>query len=293
MKRKILLSAAALLILLVLICPVPQSVYNRLTLALSDFLHFPLALLLFWIVRGMGSSRGPAAVIVLVVLAGIECLQPFWGRSASAADFSYAALGIIAALLLTRAPKMKAAFLLLCVLALLPACSVLWDQCAARRAFPRLGSFECLLEKGRWTLNGVSMNRVSSHNTHRRFSAEIRVSESDFPYPGLFLEDMPRDWRGAEALLFDIFWPAGVSREVCVRIDDQKGNPSYANRFQKSFVLQPGMNRIRIDCEEFGWTSGGAMMNLSRVMRMGLFYFNAEKDEVFYMDNVRLLKGEQ
>lgn len=72
-----------------------------------------------------------------------------------------------------------------------------------------------------------------------------------------------------------------------------KGNPSYANRFQKSFVLQPGMNRIRIDCEEFGRTSGGAMMDLSHVMRMGLFYFNAEKDEVFYMDNVRLLKGEQ
>ena len=241
----------------------------------------------------MGFSRGPAAGIVLVVLAGTECLQPFWGRLASVADFSYAALGITAGLLLTRTPKMKAAFLLLCVLALIPPGSVLWDQCSARSSFPRLGSFESPLEKGRWTLNGVSMNRVSSHSTHRRFSAEIRVNVSDFQYPGLFLEDMPRDWRGADALLFDIFWPANVAREVCVRIDDQKGNPSYANRFQKSFVLQPGMNRIRIDCEEFGRTSGGAMMDLSHVMRMGLFYFNAEKDEVFYMDNVRLLKGEQ
>ncbi|MDD3605319.1 MAG: hypothetical protein PHD86_09050, partial [Kiritimatiellae bacterium] len=113
-----------------------------------------------------------------------------------------------------------------------------------------------------------------------------------FQYPGLFLESMPRDWRGAEALLFDIFWPEISAREICVRMDDQKGNPAYANRFQKSFVLQPGMNRIRLECEEFSRTSGGAMMDLSHVMRMGLFYLKAEKDDVFYLDNVRLLKGE-
>ena len=53
------------------------------------------------------------------------------------------------------------------------------------------------------------------------------------------------------------------------------------------------MNRIRIDREEFEVTSGGAPLDLSNIMRIGLFYLAAEKGEVFFVDDVRLIIGEQ
>ena len=230
MKRRLLKIAAVLLIWLALVWPIPQSFYNRLTLALSDFLHFPLAIFLFWLVAGLVPSRRRAAAIVLIAAALMECVQPLLGRSASIADFAYAALGVIAAAMLFRIPKLKTAFALLCALALIPAGSVVWDQCSARRDFPLLAGFESPLEKGRWTLNGVSMNRVKFNSTQGEFAAEVSVREKDFDYPGLFLEDMPRDWSGAKALQFDIFRPAPALRDFSVRIDDQKFNPAYRNR---------------------------------------------------------------
>lgn len=293
MKGNIFRAGAVLLIWLALVWPVPQSLYNRLTLALSDYMHFPLAILLFRLISGRVRSPRLTAAIVLLAAAAMECIQPLLGRSASIADFAYAALGVVAGAMLFRLPKLKTAFSLLCVLALIPVGSVILDQCSARRDFPLLAGFESPLEKGRWTLNGVSMKRSPENSTQGRFAAEVSVSEKDFDYPGLFLEDMPRDWRDADALRFDVFWPADGPRELCVRMDDQKYNPAYRDRFQKSFVLNPGMNRIRINREEYGLTSGGAPLDLSHVMRMGLFFLSAEKGEAFFLDDVKLLKGEE
>jgi hypothetical protein len=55
-----------------------------------------------------------------------------------------------------------------------------------------------------------------------------------------------RNWRGFEAIGFDAYNPESNDIALALIIDDQKDFPDYDDRYNQSFILKPGMNRLEI-----------------------------------------------
>ncbi len=125
------------------------------------------------------------------------------------------------------------------------------------------------------------------HTTHGARSLRLELYPS--PYPGLAPTLQKNDWRRFKALCFDIYNPENVTLGVTVRIDDRKDYPDYGNRYNKGFVIQPGMNRIRIPFDSFITSDTGRTLDLKKIYRLLIFMVRPEKRVVLYVDYLRLV----
>ncbi len=286
-----------------LLVPGFESMRGRLADSLQDLAHFPIfavICLLLIAVLNRSRYRAVSVPVSLAAAAGLgllaEWIQPWVGRTRELGDVliglagSAAAAACVHAWLRRPSARIRAG---LCILAaglalgaLAPTAAVLKDQRDARAAFPVLGSFETPLETARWTANVCRLSRVKDHATDGRFALEMAVIEEG-AYPGAFLMDMPRDWRAAARLCFDVWMPGAERTLLWVRVDDRR-NSTYADRFQKAIWVEPGPNRICIDRREFETTPGGRKMDLGRLDAWGLFFDRARPGDRLVLDNLRL-----
>jgi hypothetical protein len=82
------------------------------------------------------------------------------------------------------------------------------------------------------------------HASHGKRSLKMELFPSD--YLGLTPMLKENDWSRYKALCFDIYNPGEKQVQVSVRIDDKKDYPDYAERYNRSFNVNPGMNQISI-----------------------------------------------
>ena len=106
--------------------------------------------------------------------------------------------------------------------------------------------------------------------------------------PGLFRTTPHPDWRGMGEIQAAIFWPGDGSAVMALRIDDQEGNPAYADRFQKEFTVTQGWSRVQIPRSEWGWTSGGQPMHVEAIRQWGVFLVSAQAFDYFALGTVKL-----
>jgi hypothetical protein len=82
------------------------------------------------------------------------------------------------------------------------------------------------------------------HVTHGAKSLRMELYPSS--WPGLTPKLNVRNWRGFEAIGFDAYNPESNDIALALRIDDRKDFPDYDDRYNQSFILKPGMNRLEI-----------------------------------------------
>ena len=282
-----------------LVMPVGGLQQDRLLSRLLDFGHFPLFAVVFYCVLGFlprkatGFRRwGVAVVATLLFNLMTECIQPLFGRSSGMADWFIGCAGCLSAALLNLPKEAGYTFIRctvvssLLLFSLWPAGMVVFDRYAAWAGFPLLSSFESPLELDRWQCHGCTIRRSRENATDGRYALEIRT-EKEASYPGLFLVDMPRDWRRMNSLFFDLIWPYDNNILLWVRVDGS-ADASYENRVQQSFLLHPGTNRIMLSRELVSTTSGGKALDLKAIQSFGLFLENGVPSLVFYLDHVAL-----
>lgn len=295
--------AAGLLVSLgLLLVPGLEAPRDRILSRLQDLLHVPLfAVMTVLLIRLFSARGGPVrgTALALAAAAGLgvaaERVQPWVGRTAEGGDILLGLAGsaIGAGVLwirrvragITRAVLLGVVVLLLAG-ALVPLGTALVDRALARRQFPLLGSFECGAELGRWTANGCELRRTREGATDGRWALEARVTQQ-IEYAGLFLVDMPRDWRRATSLRADLFLAAPNAAQVWVRLDDQASR-DYWTRFQKMILLKPGSNRVVFGRGEMGIASGGRPLDLEHVRSWGLFFDSAAVGDRLCVDRVAL-----
>jgi hypothetical protein len=97
-----------------------------------------------------------------------------------------------------------------------------------------------------------------------------------------------RNWRGFEAIGFDAYNPGASDIALTLRIDEWEDFPYYADRYNQSFILKPGMNRIEIPfyCLVTSGTKGKP--NLDKIYRFLIFMGHPDKKHVLYADYIRL-----
>jgi hypothetical protein len=226
-------SLALVLLLVPFLLPIPLVLERHLILrALGNQLHVALLAIMVLVLHRWGPWSGrlvAAALVTLVLGAGVELLQDLFGRHARWRDFGLDVIGIGLAIVWvrwweSRRPHWLAMGLLL--LLTVPAqLSHLPLKMAAERAaadrFPHLSAFES--REGRRLWDRTHGARVRFVRAAERPGRVLRLSGAPpSPYPGALLRGFPRDWRGYEHL-------EGVARAVrapgdsvrfVVRLDD-------------------------------------------------------------------------
>ncbi len=120
----------------------------------------------------------------------------------------------------------------------------------------------------------------------RSLRMELYPSE----YPGLSPKLALHDWRGYDALCFDVYNPQAETRTLSVRIDDRKDYPTYEDRFNARFLLEPGSNSVRIPLRQMVTSGMGRPLDLGGIQRLVIFVARPERRIVLFLDHLRLVE---
>jgi len=145
------------------------------------------------------------------------------------------------------------------------------------------------LDKVHWkchTLLSLSGENV----THGNKSLRLELYPSE--YPGLSPVIENKDWEDYKYLSFDMYNPETAEVKIVVRIDDREDSPDYADRYNHSFVLMPGLNRINIPLQELVTSGTNRKLDLGNIQAFVIFMVNPPEKVTVYVDCIRL-KGDR
>jgi hypothetical protein len=130
----------------------------------------------------------------------------------------------------------------------------------------------------------------SEHAAHGEKSLKMEFFPSR--WPGWEPKLNERDWRGFEALGFDLYNVQDINLSVTVRIDDRKGYPGHMNRYNQVFILRPGSNTIVIAFDSLVTSGSNRALDLGRIERLMLFMGSPASRSVLHLDHVRLIRDQ-
>ena len=170
-----------------------------------------------------------------------------------------------------------------------PALVAYADELRARHDFPLLGSFETCGEMERWQIEEGLFKRVRMHATQGEFSLEANLPPG--LYPGITMDYPPRDWRGYNTLTFNAFLEDTGPLTLTVRINDLEHNEEIDDRYNRTFVLQPGRNHVIVNLSEVEHAPKGRLMDMEHISMICIFSYKLKKPRTVYFDNFRLEKN--
>ncbi len=223
-----------------------------------------------------------------VVSACVEGLQSHMGRSAEWMDWLYGAGGAACICGTWRwHGRFPFRWIGLVVLSMFP---LAWEVGMVRmetRAFPVVADPEAVWSLRGWELNGVQLSAVSGEGFRIDKGADSGTS-AQASNPGVFRTPAVADWSRMASLKVDIYWPAPAPAIMAIRVDDRRGNPLYAERFQREFPVTRGWNAVHIPVAELERTFGGRPMQLEAIRQWGVFLVSDIPFDYFLFGEVRL-----
>jgi hypothetical protein len=131
------------------------------------------------------------------------------------------------------------------------------------------------------------MSLSNEHATHGVKSLKLELYPS--AYPGLNPVIDKKDWRGYSSFCLDLFNPAEGDIPITVRIDDKEDSDDYADRYNRSFLLRPGINHIEIPLNSLVTSGTNRTLNLRKIYRCLFFMVNPTQKTVLYVDYIVLI----
>jgi len=141
------------------------------------------------------------------------------------------------------------------------------------------------LDNVRWKCHTL-LNLSDEHATHGMKSLKLELFPS--AYPGLNPVLDKKDWRGYNSLCLDLFNPDNENKKIVMRIDDKEDADDYADRYNMSFLLRPGMNNIVIPLNSLITSGTNRQLDLRKIYKYLFFMVNPTQKAVLYVDHIRL-----
>ncbi|MDA3790949.1 MAG: hypothetical protein PF503_20945 [Desulfobacula sp.] len=110
--------------------------------------------------------------------------------------------------------------------------------------------------------------------------------------PGLSPALKHHDWRGYQALCFEVYNPSPETVSLVLRIDDKKDALEHSDRYNKNFLLLPGANLLKIPLDSLKTSGTERPLDLKNIYRFLVFMSNPDKTYVLYLDYFRLIPKE-
>jgi len=145
------------------------------------------------------------------------------------------------------------------------------DAGFAHRQFPVLADFSTPFELDRWS-GGAKLRVVEAEDG--RPALHMTLLPGD--YSGASLKDFPGDWSGFAALVIELDLLSDEPLRLTVRVHDRQHENGprafeFGDRFNRSLLLQPGRNRLRIPLESVLQAPAGRNMDMDRIVDVTLF----------------------
>lgn len=267
--------------------PVYRSIWN-----LGHSLFFGLLTLatLLWV--GTGGWRQALGLSIAVFLLGwgIEYLQSYVGRQVDWQDILRNLAGAWVVLAWQQARRVTAAALLLIVLA--PLAAVTLEQYRIARQLPLLVDLQDPRTLAQWggdvtlvrSLPGEPGQQPGNH-------PGLLLSLQTSRYSGAGMDNLAADWRGYQHLRLQLYNPDSDALTLTLRINDrqhERDSNAYHDRFNRSFLLQPGTNDFRIDLADIKAAPATRTMDMQRVRRLGLFATDLAQPRNIYLTQLQL-----
>jgi len=141
------------------------------------------------------------------------------------------------------------------------------------------------LDKVKWKCH--TLFRLSNENaTHGSKSLKFEFYPSAYPGFSPVLETS--DWINYDDLSFDVYNPETKKIEIVVRIDDREDAPGYTDRYNRSFSLSLGLNRISIPFDTLITSGAGRKLDLKTIQALVIFMVDPLEKVTLYVDYIRL-----
>lgn len=282
----------------------PDTGGSRILSAVMNCGHFPLfgviALALFYFYE-FGQARYVKNYYrAWSVAAGLGLLTEFMqlfdpGRYFELRDLVYDALGALTFLAFSFSFRLSSERMgrvvrigtaLLCLAATTPIWLAVTEREHMRKDFPLISTFETPQDISRWEAHDAIITQAQEHATHGAFSAEVTLSPGE--YPGLSSDYFVSDWNGYNTLACDIFLVGDAVLPLTIRINDKTHTQAYADRYNHTFTLQPGPNRIRIPLKNIALAPRGRGMDMQAISLICIFAYRLNTPRTVFIDNIRL-----
>ena len=141
------------------------------------------------------------------------------------------------------------------------------------------------LDRVHWKCHTL-LSLSSEHATHGEKSLKLELYPS--AYPGLNPVLDKWDWRDYSSLRLDFFNPGKEDISITVRIDDKGDADDYEDRYNRNFLLQPGINHIEILMNSLVTSGTNRQLDLRKIQKYLFFMVNPTQKVILYVDNIRL-----
>lgn len=276
--------------------PLYQSVWNLghpIFFALLTLTVRPWRFLSGWRLWALTST----AVIVLGL--GIEYIQSFTGRGIDARDMFRNLTGLWAILALQpwsgfRQPYPARDWLLRAVVATLLALDpvavtrIAIQQFQVSQGLPELYDFQHNHPERFWRGN---VTRGSTEDCGPLNDMAVSIILTTRRYSGAALDNLPSDWRGYDALTVALWNPQSQVISLTLRINDmfhEQGRNQFHDRFNRSFEIRPGLNRIHQNLEEVATAPRDRRMDMDEIRRLMFFTSNLNQPARLCLGELRL-----
>jgi hypothetical protein len=164
---------------------------------------------------------------------------------------------------------------------------IIVGQCTKPETEKILFDFESDSELDRFHWRCHTLFSMSDeHATHGKKSIKLQLFPSD--YPGLAPKLNVNDWSSYTTFSFDVFNVQDTGISLKIRIDDNKNDPDYPDRYNKTVFLQPGANAVVIPLNTLETSRTKRKLNLKNIYKIITFMAQPAEQVVLYFDYLRL-----
>ena len=117
---------------------------------------------------------------------------------------------------------------------------------------------------------------------------DTRVTFQAAPYPALLIREPCRDWSGHATLVGEVYSELAHPVQLILRIDDAAAGHEYADRFQRTLTISPGVTRIAIPLGEVAAAPEGRRLDLMHIRSLALFADHPSEPFLLYLDRLEL-----
>ncbi len=241
-------------------------------------------------VSQIGTARNADVMDVLRNLAGT---LTFLGLRLSADPES---LDLLPGRRFVTVTRLRALCAILFLICLAPLGLEVWSRKARNFAYPAVADFN---ERWSWYLietHGASARRADppAEWTEARGRKVLKMRNHDSRrgphYPRIKLVEPYPDWSEHNFLSFCIYSPESEPFPIDIKVHDYERHEEYVDRFTREFILQPGLNKLRLPLEEVRKGPEGREMNMHDIESVTLLLDHPKVRRTFFIDGFHLDK---
>lgn len=142
------------------------------------------------------------------------------------------------------------------------------DEIYMRKNFPVLADFSTPFEQTRWNYQAVDLSLTDDKQTEQ---TRMRVTYSTRAYAYVELKHFKTNWSAYKALNIVLYSEERSTIRLTLRIEDQMHDQSYHDRYNRTFFIRPGLNKIRIPLIQIASGPRARSMDLKNIHSIILF----------------------